>query len=192
MTSEELHIALQNIALDEDQCSFKKIYCAYYNRLFKLSLSIVKSEQLAEEVYNDVMMKIWEMRRRLPEINNFSVYLYVAIKNVSQRYLAQIHSAEKIDICKIEIRDFSPTIQEQIVSRELIDGIKRTINQLSPQCQIVFKMVKEDGLKHKEVAEILNMSIKNVEYHVGGALKKISQQIAYKAANDDLRVLNLN
>ncbi|MGZ3754097.1 MAG: sigma-70 family RNA polymerase sigma factor [Mucilaginibacter sp.] len=192
MTSEELHIALQRIALEGDQCSFKKIYIAYYDRLYKLSLSIVKSEQLAEEVYNDVMMNIWGMRQRLLGINNFSVYLYVAIKNVSQRYLAQIRYAEKIDINNIEIRDFSPTIQEQMVSRELIDGIKHTINQLSPQCQIVFKMVKEDGLKYREVAEILNMSIKNVEYHVGGALRKISQQIACNTANDKLYTLNAN
>jgi len=69
-------------------------------------------------------------------------------------------------------------MQEEMMSLELLAIINQSIAGLSPQCKQVFKLVKEDGLKYKEVAEILNVSVKNVEYHMGNALKKISENIS--------------
>ena len=61
---------------------------------------------------------------------------------------------------------------------EFLIKINNAIAQLPPQCKLVFKLVKEDGLKYKEVAEILNISVKNVEYHMGNSLKKIANTIS--------------
>jgi RNA polymerase sigma-70 factor (family 1) len=180
MDIEDLQYAINKISLNDDQSSFEKIYTAYYNKLFRLSLSIVKSEEVAEEVYDDVMLNIWERRKQLSEINNFTVYLYVSIKNASLRYLSRSSKISNVDIndLTIEIEDMSPTAHEQLIALEFTDKINTTIANLSPQCKLVFKLVKEDGLKYKEVAEILDISIKNVEYHMGNALKKISNTIS--------------
>ena len=180
MRIEDLQDAINKISNDDDQSSFEKIYTAYYNKLFKLSLSIVKSGEVAEEVYDDVMMNIWEKRHQLTHINNFTVYLYVSVKNASIRYLSRINKIVQVNIdeVNIDIEDFSPSAHDQMISSEFSAKINRTIAQLNPQCKLVFKLVKEDGLKYKEVAEILNISIKNVEYHMGNALKKISNAIS--------------
>ncbi|MEO8886183.1 MAG: RNA polymerase sigma-70 factor [Mucilaginibacter sp.] len=180
MNIEDIQDAINKISLYDDESYFEKIYTAYYNKLLRLSLSIVKSEEIAEEIYDDVMMNIWEKRKQLSHINNFTVYLYVSIKNASLRYLSRSSKISNVDIndITIEIEDMSPTAQEQMIALEFMEKINTTISQLSPQCKLVFKLVKEDGLKYKEVAEILDISIKNVEYHMGNALKKISTTIS--------------
>jgi len=180
MQIEELKYAINEVSLNDDQSYFEKIYSTYYNRLFRLSLSIVKREEIAEEVYDDVMMNIWNKRKELTQINNFTVYLYVSVKNTSLRYLNRSNKISNVNIDEIttDIQDLTPTAHEQLIALEFIDKVNTTIAQLPPQCKLVFKLVKEDGLKYKEVAEILDISIKNVEYHMGNALKKISITIA--------------
>jgi RNA polymerase sigma-70 factor (ECF subfamily) len=179
MTLEELQDTLSKVAIHDDQFAFEKIYTFYYNKLYSLALSIVKSEEAAEEIYNDVLLNIWKNRASLPEINNFTVYLYVAIKNQSLRCLSRLNKINQVNIdeINIEIRDFSPTAHDQMISSEFLEVINEAIDTLSPQCKLVFKLVKEDELKYKDVAQILNMSIKNVEYHIANALKKISLHI---------------
>lgn len=180
MTLEDLQDAITKVALNDDQLSFEKIYTAYYDRLYGLALSIVKSEEAAEEIYNDLMLNLWENRLKLTSINNFTVYLYVAVKNRSLRCLTRLNKINQVNIdeINIEIQDFSPTAQEQMISSEFLEEINKAIGRLSPQCKMVFKLVKEDELKYKEVAEILNISIKNVEYHIANALKKIGRHIS--------------
>ncbi len=180
MRVEDLQNAVYNVSINDDQSSFEKIYKAFYNKLFRLSLSIVKCEEIAEEVYDDVMLNIWEKRHQLIHVNNFTVYLYVSVKNASLRHLSRNKKVIYINIDEIdiELEDFSPTIQEQMISQEFLKKINGAIAQLTPQCKLVFKLVKEDGLKYKEVADILNISVKNVEYHMGNALKKIANTIS--------------
>lgn len=169
---------IARVALNDDQCAFEKIYKSYYSRLFRLAVSIVKSEELANEIYDDVLLNIWQKRKQLTEVNNFTVYIYVAVKNASLRQLSKIAKANHVEINDdFDIADPTPTAQEQMMSLELLGIINQAISELSPQCRQVFKLVKEDGLKYKEVAEILNVSIKNVEYHMGNALKKISYNV---------------
>lgn len=169
---------IASVALKDDQCAFEKIYKAYYSRLFRLGVSIVKSEELANEIYDDVLLNVWQKRKQLTEVNNFTVYIYVAMKNASLRQLSKIAKTNHVEINDdFDIADPTPTAQEQMMSLELLGIINQAISELSPQCRQVFKLVKEDGLKYKEVAEILNVSIKNVEYHMGNALKKISYNV---------------
>jgi len=53
------------------------------------------------------------------------------------------------------------------------------IEQLPPKCRLIFKLIKEDGLKHKEVAELLQLSLKTVENQMTIALKKIADSIQF-------------
>jgi RNA polymerase sigma factor (sigma-70 family) len=64
-----------------------------------------------------------------------------------------------------------------MISGEAIQRINIAINELPPKCRLVFKLVKEDGLKYREVAELLQISLKTVENQIGIALKKIHSTI---------------
>ena len=84
----------------------------------------------------------------------------------------------QIEDIKIEIVDSSITGEQRLAYEDLAKTINDSLSKLSEQCKLVFKLVKEDGLKYREVAELLDVSVKTVEYHMGNALKQLAQTIA--------------
>ena len=170
---------LLKIARDSDLAAFQKIYFLYYERLLKLACSFVKQTEVAEEIVDDVFVKVWANRTKLNEVNNLTVYLYVAIKNQAFNY-NQANRIIYVDIESVgfEFKDINSSIEEVLITAELAKIINDAIQRLPEQCKMVFKLVKEDRLKYRNVAEILNISPKTVEYHMGNALKTIAAAIS--------------
>ncbi|HEX7366275.1 MAG TPA: RNA polymerase sigma-70 factor [Pelobium sp.] len=168
------------IALEDCKPSFKLFYDFYYERLFKLAKSITNSTEDAEEIVNDVFIKIWVNRIKLCQIENIDVYLFVLIKNAAITNIRQAkrNFSFKLDDLSVELKDIQLSPEMKVISKENVSVINSSIQKLPTQCKLIFKMAKEDGLKYKEIAEILEISIKTVEYHIGVALKRISDEVA--------------
>ncbi|NHA07837.1 RNA polymerase sigma-70 factor [Mucilaginibacter sp. HC2] len=179
MLNIDLKELLLKIAYDSDLAAFQKIYFLYYERLLKLACSFVKQTEVAEEIVDDVFVKIWANRSKLNEVNNLTVYLYVAIKNQALNY-NQANRMICIDIESVgfELKDISSSVEDILITAELTKVINDAVQHLPEQCKMVFKLVKEDRLKYRSVAEILNISPKTVEYHMGNALKIIAAAIS--------------
>src|ERR1700677_4563018 len=79
---------LQQIAAG-DQAAFRLVYISYYRRLFQFALSIVKTRESAEEIVEDVFVRIWQQRDKITVIQHLRVYLYTATKNSSLNYLSR-------------------------------------------------------------------------------------------------------
>ena len=170
---------LLKIAHDDDLASFKKIYFLYYERLLNLACSFVKLTEVGEEIVDDVFVKIWETRANLASVNNLTVYLYVAVKNQSLNYnAANRMTYVDIESVNFEFKDHSGSAEDILITDELAKTIDNTVEQLPAQCKMVYKLVKEERLKYRQVAEILNISVKTVEYHMGNALKTIAAAIS--------------
>jgi RNA polymerase sigma-70 factor (ECF subfamily) len=121
-------------------------------------------------------MNLWKKRDALPEIDNLDVYLYVSVKNYSLNYLRDNHFLHTVDIeqyCSNYIQ-FHADPEALLVSAETVKAVLVVIDQLPPRCKLIFKLIKEDGLKYKDVAELLGLSIKTVEAQLAIALKKIA------------------
>ena len=88
MSEDEILNLLLQIAR-QDEGAFRKLYMHYYTKLFQFSHSICKNKQWAEEVTEDVFIKIWRNHKTAPQIQNLKVYLYTAIKNTTLNYIAQ-------------------------------------------------------------------------------------------------------
>jgi RNA polymerase sigma-70 factor (ECF subfamily) len=170
---------LLKIAHDDDLASFKKIYFLYYERLLKLACSFVKLTEVGEEIVDDVFVKIWATRAKLTGVNNLTVYLYVAVKNHSINYNA-VNRMTYIDLESVnfEFKDHGSSPEDIMITDELAKIIDYAVEHLPAECKMVYKLVKEDRLKYRKVAEILNISVKTVEYHMGNALKTIAAAIS--------------
>lgn len=169
----------KRIALYEDMKAYKALYHLLYEGLHRFSYSIVKSKEVAEEIVSDVFIKIWQIRSRLPEIDNLKVYLYTITKNFSINY---IHRNYKNSAICIDDMDIEPMIElgspeDLCISAEIINKIRLAIRQLPPQCRIIFQLVKEDGMKYKEVAEILNISVFTVRNQLAIAIRKLGDAL---------------
>jgi RNA polymerase sigma-70 factor (family 1) len=169
----------KRIALYEDMKAYKELYHLLFNGLHRFSCSIVKSKEAAEEIVSDVFIKIWQIRDRLPEIDNLKVYLYTITKNFSLNY---IHRNYKNSSVSLDEMDIEPVIEvgspeELCISAERVQKIREAIAQLPPHCRIIFQLVKEDGMKYKEVAAVLNISVFTVRNQLGIALRKLSEAL---------------
>lgn len=177
MHDDQLQDLLKSVALYSDRQAYKKLYMLYYNKLFCVVKSFVKSIEGAEEVVDDTFLSIWLKRTQLTEIQNFTAYIYTAARNKSLNYIAnmKIHEHVNLDDMEIDIADLSPNGEDQLLITDLTESLNISIAKLPEQCRLVFKLVKEDGYKYREAAELLNISVKTVEYHIGNALKKIAE-----------------
>ncbi len=156
--------------------SLAELYGLFSKRLLHFARVITRSNETAEEVVEDVFVKLWSNRAKIREIDNLTVYLYVAVKNrslnaVSQKAKELVKAPfEDLDI---EIGDLATDPYNQLVTAELLKKMQQAVECLPPRCKMIFKLVREDGLKHKEVAEILNLSLYTVEVQMAIAIKKI-------------------
>jgi len=169
------------IARLDDQQAYRELYTSLYSYLFGFAKTIVQSRESAEEVVSDVFIKLWERRKELEKIENLKVYLYVATRNIAFNYLdkQKRNSTNSIDDVEAEFTsiDFDP--EQLLITADMLALIQKAIDQLPPKCKIIFKLAKEDGLKYREVAEVLNISAKTVENQLAIALYKIGTAVSF-------------
>ena len=174
----------QRIADYEDVAAYKKLFFHFFLPLKSFSFSILKSKEIAEEVVSDIFVDIWAKRKQLLDIEDLKIYLYISVRNVSLRKLQQIQktSVLSLDDLVVEFASPDPNAETFLITNELAQKIDAAIEALPQQCKIIFKMAKQDKLKYKEIAQLLNISVKTIDNQLSTALKKIALalQIAIK------------
>jgi len=166
----------QKIALYEDMNAYRQLYELLNERLFWFVFSFVKSKEAAEEIVSDVFIKLWKIRDELPSIRNLQVFLYVIARNYSLNYIIKEYKYPHVSLDEIQL-DVTTSInpEELYISTEMSEKINKAISELPAQCRLIFRMVREDGLKHKEVADILNLSKTTIRNQLVIAVRKIAQ-----------------
>ena len=174
---------ISRIALYDDAVAYKELFLLYHPRLVHFSALITRSREAAEEVVSDVFLKIWHNRSALGRSENFHLYVYIITKNLSINcYLKRKREKTfSMDELVVDMRSIYPDPEQMMITGEMFRRITHAISDLPPRCQLIFKLVKEDGLKHREVAELLNLSGKTVENQMTIALKKIGQSVQFRS-----------
>jgi RNA polymerase sigma-70 factor (ECF subfamily) len=160
-----------------DQAAFRQVYLAFYKRLYQFALAIVKTKEPAEEIVEDVFIRIWQQKDGLLTIRNLRVYLYTATKNTALNYLskkARESITEPFDHIQIELDGSAITPEQILITTEMYKKIQKAVEALPPRCKMIFKLVREDGLRYKEIAEILNISVNTIDVQMAIAVKRIA------------------
>lgn len=175
----------RRIAFFDDEPAYKELFFAFHAALKRFAFSLLHNKEMAEEAVSDVFIKVWERRKTLTSIDNLRVYLYISTKNTALNYLSQEKKQATTGGIEADF-DLASTAQnpEQLmITAEMIRQIQNAIQSLPPRCKIVFKLVREDGLPYKEVADILNISIKTIDNQLAIALKKIGLAISARLSS---------
>ncbi|MCG8310258.1 MAG: sigma-70 family RNA polymerase sigma factor [Cytophagales bacterium] len=139
----------------------------------------VPIQEQAEDVVSAVLIKLLKKEKNFFEAEKFEGYLFMAIKNQSISFLREqkIKYANKsLDFEKDHIWDeYDP--EKSMEFDELTKLVTKTINGLPPRRQMIFKMVKEENQKIKNVAALLDISPKTVENHLSLAVRELRQTI---------------
>lgn len=156
-----------------------EIYNRYWDKMLAVAFNRLGNQEEAEECVQDVLYKLWKLRHDFSlsklELSN---YLSRAIRNQSFNILEQRHRerlrSESYDPVK-DINLLSP--ERQLMIRELQQQLDNSIKELPPQCQLVFKLSRQDGLSNREIAEKLNLSENTVKSHLKKANKDIQRNM---------------
>jgi RNA polymerase sigma-70 factor (ECF subfamily) len=160
----------------QDEDSYKKLFYHFYPVLLSFCTTILNNKEDAEEVVSEVMLKVWTMGDELNRVDNLTIYLFTAARNRSYDVLRKKKREAAIVAISENIQDHAidKNSPEQVYARgELEQFISKTIRALPTQSQLVFRLVKEQGLAYKQVTEVLGISLNTAETHMRLALKKI-------------------
>ena len=171
---------LQRIAIHDDQKAFSEFFDCYHSRLIKFASLYVPNYDQAEEIVSEVLIKLLKKRKTLHEIEKFEGYLFTMIKNQSLNYIKQ--NKKNINHLSIEnAEDFFSTERidpyEKYLESELRDLLNKAIELLPPKRQMVFKLIKDEGMSQKEVADLMDISVRTVEVHLKLGVKDVRKII---------------
>lgn len=157
--------------------AFEGFYKAQYKSYFMASFSYLNDTDLAQEVVNDVFMKIWEDAEKLVIETSLKSYVYRAVINRSLNVLAkqkrEMQQRKELGYVQDESYEL-----RQIEENELKIALYKAIDQLPDQCKRVFCMSRFDQLKQQEIADKLGISIKTVKNHITHALQELHKKKA--------------
>lgn len=174
---------LQEKVARGDETAFTQVYLHFGKRLILFGTSLVRSREIAEELVEDVFVKLWANRHHITEIDNLTVYLYVAVKNKALNKLSQKANeliVAPFDYLDTSMDEFAADPYELMITTEMMSRMQTVIEALPPRCKMIFKLIREDGLRYKEVAEILNISVNTIDVQMAIAVKKICTALHIK------------
>ena len=170
---------LQQLIAGGSQKAFEDLYRLFFSRLFNFAMMNVHKKEVAEALVNDVMIKVWRRKDELAAIRNLETYLFVAVRNRSLNYLSQYspyHVAVETDSPQGQLIDLNDP-GNQLEWKEVYFRLNQAIDELPHQCRTVFRLIKEEGFRYKQVAEILGISPRTVETQLFRAIKKLDKVI---------------
>ncbi len=175
--NEPIKRLLAAIAFANDQAAYKELFMLLHGRLKQFAYSILKSHEEAEELVSDLFIRVWEKRDQLTVIESPLLYFYTTAKNLAYNRInkqkRQQNPSPEEWLVQLNSIYFDP--EQLMMTEEMMRQIRQAINNLPPRCRIIFKLVKEDGLRYKEVAELLQLSVKTVEAQMAIALRRLGK-----------------
>lgn len=170
-----------------DEAAFRQIYFLYSGRLYGNILKLVKSRSVAEEILQEVFIKIWEHRKHIDVNQSFRSYLFrIAENKVCNFYIRASRDRALIKTLTGIISNNYSHVEEGIVSREQAAFLHHAINSLPPQRRQVFQLCKIEGKSYEEVSILLGISISTVSDHIVKANRYLKE---YARKNKELIII---
>jgi len=159
-----------------DKESFELLFKTYYKSLCFYALKFLDDYDNAEEVVQDVFINVWEKRNRILAPSSVRNYLFGAVRNRSLNMLKhkKVVDQHKMDNLKIQLEQADDDFLHEV---DLMNKINAQIDALPPRRREIFILSREYGLKYREIADKLNISVKTVETQMGGALKTLRENL---------------
>ena len=151
--------------------AFREIYMRYWKEIFLAAYKKVRHKELAEELTQNLFISLWERRSEI-EIKNLRSYLFGALKySIINHYKSQIVHEKYIGYLNKSSKEDACSTDQSILLRDLSEAIEKGVSLLPKKTQKVFLLSRVENLSVKDIARVLKISEKAVEYHVTQSLK---------------------
>lgn len=167
-----------------DEKAFEAIFHHYRRRVYAYAYHLSGSSEQADELVQDVFLKVWLHRDKIPHVLRFDNWLFTIARNQVFDMLKNMarETSLKRQMAGIQAADANPT-EEKIRIRENEEQLQRALDQLPPRQKLIFTMSRHQGMKHEEIATHLHISRHTVKTHLVQALKTLKDTLHYQSDN---------
>ncbi len=159
--------------------AFEEIYNQYRNKIYSYALKLCKSTVTAEEIVQEVFIKIWQKREQLNPELSFAAYLKKIALNQVLNHLKKVAREKTLqDELFAYISTIKNSTDEKLLEKELLSTYEEAISQLPPQKKIIYQLSRNEELSHEEIAEKLQISKNTVKNHMVEATKFIRNYVS--------------
>ncbi len=160
------------------QASYKVLYSKYAPRLFAFSMKYLQSREDAEEIVQEVFLRIWEKKYNIDENQSFSSYVFQAAKHrIFNGFRKKVNEQAYMDFLVFADRAPKNFTEIDVDYNEIKLKAEHAISAMPAKRQEIFRLSREEGLKNREIAEKLKISIKTVENQMSQALKFLKEEL---------------
>ena len=157
-----------------DEAAFSELFYAYHQRLGAYVYRLTESRPATQEIVQDVFVKIWVKRSGLADIVNFDAYLFTAARNHVFNYIRNM-ARERSRQAALEVE---PAVAVETPEEDYHLMLDEAVAQLPQQQQRVYRLHKQEGLSHAEIAERMQLSVETVKKHMSLALRAIRDRLS--------------
>lgn len=167
------------MAAGGDELAFTHLFHAYKFKLYGFISKLTGSPATAEDVVQDVFLKLWKDRKSLRDVESFGSYLFRMAQNHAINGFRKM--AREVDMLKEMNTGDLPahsTPQSHIALKETREILHRAIEQLPPRQKAIYLLSREEGVKHEEIARRLRITTGTVKNHMIQALRTLREQLS--------------
>jgi RNA polymerase sigma-70 factor (ECF subfamily) len=156
-----------------DEEAFAKLFNHYKLNIYNVALKFLKSNVLAEEIVQDVFLKVWLKRNEMGDIKDFNAYLFIMARNF---IFDRIKKMAYETTAQTDLKDepfFVDDTEHLVRHHQCEQLLQQAIELLPPQQKEVYHLAKVDGLSHQDISQKMQLSKHTVKKHMATALKAI-------------------
>ncbi len=168
-----------------DQKIFRQLMELTSDNLLWFALRFIKNKEIAEEIVSDVYVKLWNNRAQIGSIINLKSYLFICVRNGCLSHLRSTKNEKLIPFENVSELNYVviDNQEDSAIEQENLEQIYAAIETLPDKCKQVFTLAKINGLKYREIAEILGISEKTVNNHLVLAVRRIMEHLNISKKN---------
>lgn len=165
-----------------NEYAFRELYLAYFDRIYSAALAYTKVHEQAEDITQQVFLKIWEKRDSLIKVDNLESYLFIIARNAIFSQFAKLATQQKYFYHIRELfEEESGNPEASLIHKQEKAILERAIEQLSPRQQQAYRLSREKGFSYEEIAQVMNITKPTVREHMVNSMHSIRKfLLAYK------------
>ncbi len=179
-------VMLVSMLVNGQEEALEIIYNRYYNRVYLIALQFLKSPELAEEIVQDVFLKLWEKRETIDSDRPVEAWLYTVTKNrvINQFKKIARHQATMAPYkVAADVADAQPAADAKVINREIEQLLQEAINHLPEKQKEVYRLAREEGFSRKEIAEHMQISALTVKTHMSRAIVGVKSFLQHRGVS---------
>ncbi len=168
------NIHLSNPPNNNEKKIFEHLFHMLYPRLCSFAFHFVQNDAAAEDIVSDVMYKLWEKKGQFDSLINIKSYLYTSVRNKSLSYLNKKETDRK-HINEIKNSWSEEFFQDHLIKEELTGLLFQALDKLPDKAQQIFRMSCLEGIKYKDIAENLGVSVNTIKSQRARAVRLLKE-----------------